>query len=222
LLCIAMAGTFALAASKTSAFPLEVKSLSAKITVNTNFDALYTNNVAKPLTKSVNLKQVMTLITNAVSRITGTNAPADVKLCWNPYNSNYMFLTNKSGYYQSIQLNNSSNMYFYAYAYVEDMATSFKLNSKGGGSENDDIIFYLDIYGRDLNTNYFEIYQDYGMGTLSLNASNTNKPATMTITSKGGGYGEIYNSDEGISSGSITFKGSGEPEGDEPYSLWWW
>lgn len=227
LLCAAVAGAMAFGATKASAANpadcLIVKSLTAKFTVTTNYSQLYSTNVnsAKPLTKSMSLKQVMQIITNAVAKSTGTNPPADVKLAWNPYGSSYMFLTNSSGYSQQVDIWDGTN-YIGASASVEDIATSFKSNDTGG-SEKDTIVFYLDIYGYDLNGQFFEIYQDYGTGTLTFNVPNNNTGVgNMVIQSKGGGYGALKDSDDGVSSGNITLQGKLAAQGDEPYSLWWY
>jgi len=212
LLCAAVAGAMAFGAGKASAFPLDLKSLSATITVTTNYSTL--SSPAKYLKKSVSLKQVLMMVTNTVRYYTGTNPPQGVRIAWDPYGSYYPYLTNSLGYYHSLS--------GIAYAYVEDIATSFKGNGGSGGSESDVIVFYLDIYGYDLNTNYWEIYQDYGTGTLKASASSSGT-TTMTISSKGGGYGEILNSDDGVSSGNATFKGTGQPlSGQIPYSVWYW
>ncbi|HTY85902.1 MAG TPA: hypothetical protein VMB80_00435, partial [Candidatus Acidoferrum sp.] len=57
LLCAAVAGAMAFGAGKASAFPLDLKSLSATITVTTNYSTL--SSPAKYLKKSVSLKQVL-------------------------------------------------------------------------------------------------------------------------------------------------------------------
>lgn len=211
------------AANQASAAPqptecLFVKSLSAKLTVTTNYSMLYSNDVAKPIKKSMSLKQVMQIVDNACEKSTGSAPPSDAKLAWNPYGSGYMFLTNSAGYYWRVAVGGTN--YLYAYAYVEDIATQFKLKSNGG-NENDTIVFYLDIYGYDLNGDYFEIYQDYGTGTLKLNGGK-NGMGNMTINSKGGGYGALMDSDDGVCTGSITLQGKLTVQGAEPYSLWWW
>jgi hypothetical protein len=210
--CVAVAGAMTFAASKTSAFPLDLKSITATLTVTTNYSTL--TSPAKYLRKTVSTKQVLQLVTNAVYMATGTNPPAGVRIAWDPWLNNYPYLTNNLGYTHSLS--------GIAYAYVEDIATSFKGNGGSGGSESDVIVFYLDIYGYDLNNKYFEIYQDYGTGTLSASAKSSGI-TTMTISSTGGGYGELYNSDDGVSYGKVTFKGTGQPTtGQVPYSLWWY
>lgn len=213
LLCAAVIGAITFAAGKASAFPLYLKSANGTITVTTNYSVLYSTNQAKFTKKRFSLKQVMFIVTNTVYQNSGVMPPKDAQLAWDPYGSDYPFLTNSAGYYYSLS--------GIGYAYVEDIATSFKGNNSGGGVEKDQIVFYLDIYGYDPDGNYTEFYQDYGTGTLKMNMNGKTGVAKMTVQSKGGGYGALFNSNDGVSTSRVIFSGTGTPPSG-PYSLWWY
>lgn len=219
LLIATVAGAIAFAASKASAFPLYLKSLSGTVTVTTNYSTIESNNVpivdsAKYTVDRFSLKDLYTFITNRVYLNTGTNVPPKTQIAWDPYVSSYPYLTNSStGYYQSL----SSMMYME----IEDIATSFKGGNGSGGSESDVITDYLDLYGDDLSGLYFEIYQDDGTGTLtySVNKAGIGK---MTIKTKGGEYGAYLDSDDGVSYCTAVWSGSGTPQWSGPFSTWWY
>jgi len=226
LICAAVAGAMAFAASNASAFPLKLTSISGTISATTNYNfLLYTNTTGatKAITKAVTMKQILLLVSNVVTVYNANNSitnpvPKDAYIAWDPINgSNYGYLTNSAGYFED--LSGPSCCYFY----VEYVATTFKGNSvTGNGTENDKIVFYADIWGDGPDGLYYEFYNDYGTGTLNYVVTAGGAKGSMTIVSKGGGYGSLEGSDEGVSSGKLVFTGKATPDFSGPYSLWWY
>lgn len=214
--CAAVAGAVAFTASKASAFPLYLKSLSGTITYTTNYDAITNVDSAKYLTKRINLKTLMTLISDTVVLNGYAAPPKDAQIAFNPYTGNDVcYLTNSTGYYQ--QLNGVR--YGSCEAVIDHIATSFKAG-KNSGNEKDTIQFDFFVQAYDANTNqyYFEVY-----GPGKLKYSGNSKKVSMQISAKGGGYGEVAGSDDGVSNGKVKFSGTAaQPEWSGPFSTYWW
>jgi hypothetical protein len=210
LLSATVVGAMAFAAGKASAFPLKLTSLSGTFTVTSNYEAIADSDSAKATKKSFSLKEVMTVITNQVFLNTGTNPPAGSYVVYDPYLSS-TYLTNTDGYYHSL----SGIVYLDVY----DIATTFKGNGNGG-AESDVCVaeFYVEGHGPD--GLYYEIDMDESLGSIKA-AYKSDGTAKMTISGKGAGYGEYQSSDEGVSSGKFTFSGTGTPEWEGPFSVYW-
>lgn len=214
VICAAVAGAMAFAASKASATPLYLKSISGVVTVTPDYSALSSADSAKPTSKRFNLKQIMPFASNRVFAATGTIVPAGSKIAWDPYVSFECFFTNSSGFHTNISGFE---------ARIIEIATSFKGNSSGGGIEKDTIVIGLWISGDDANGQFFKISQDYGTGTLTASLNGNTGVGTTTIKSKGGGYGSYLDSDDGVSYSTAVWSGKGIPQwGAMPFSVWWW
>jgi len=222
LICAAVAGAMAFAASKASAFPLYLQSISGTVTVTTNYSTIASNGLpivaqTKYLTKSFNLKSIYSFVTNVVYQNTGTNVPAKSQIAWDPYTGN-VFLTNSSGYYQSLS--------GIVYMTIEDIATSFKGTAAGTnsvtGSESDVITDYMYVEGYDSHDLYFDIYQDYGTGVLTYSVNGKTGIGKMTVVTKGGESGEYLSSNDGVSNFTAVWSGTGKPQWVGPYSTWWY
>jgi hypothetical protein len=225
LLCAAVAGTIAFVAGKASAFPLTLKFLSGKLTTTAYYGDSAATTTNKYTVKSFNLKEVMFLITNTVaSTAPGVTLPEKVALAVDLYNTNNIrgifarnvYLTNSQGFYFSLT---DSNLASFS---IGGMATKFKSDAKGGGSENDVVQAHLIIGGvHDQNFEYYEI-EIGGTGKLNMNL-NRDGMATMTFSVNGDGFGVCQSSDAGVCVGSFTLKGSGVvPTDGMPYSVYWW
>jgi hypothetical protein len=220
LLCATVAGAMAFAASKVSAFPLKLSAITGTISATPNYSPLYSTNKAQYITAAVTLKDVLLVVSNTVTINNHNNSitnpvPKDAYIAWDPvYGSDYGYLTNSSGYFQSL----SGICYFD----VEDIATSFNGNVSGNFTESDKIVFYADIYGYGPDGLYYEFYNDYGTGVLTYAVTQNGTKGTMTVYSEGGGYGALEDSDDGESNGKLLFTGTGTTQFSGPYSLWWW
>lgn len=215
LLCVAVAGAMAFAASKAPAFPLFLKSVNVTLTVTPSYSAISSTNTTSAKYTKVrgNLKNLMTIVTNQVRLNTGTTPDVGSVIAYDPYLSTTYLTNTSTGYYHNL----SGIVYFT----IEHIATKFKLKNNGGGSENDVVDTYLDIYGDGPDGLYYEAYAQYAPGTLKF-SGNGSKPAKMTITGTGGGYGAFQSSNDGVSQTKFKFQGSGDPEWSGPFSLYWW
>jgi hypothetical protein len=212
LLSATVAGAMAFAASKASAFPLKLTSLSGTFTVTSNYTAIASTNKATAIKKSFNLKNVMTVITNQVFLNSGTNPPTGSYVVYDPYLSK-TYLTNSDGYYY--------NLSGIVYVDVYYIATTFNGNNGGGGSENDTCIAEFEAYGYGPDGLYYEVEMDESLGSIKVNYNGNTGIAKMTISGKGAYYGEYQNTDEGVASGKFTLTGTGTPEWEGPFSVYW-
>jgi hypothetical protein len=56
---------------------------------------------------------------------------------------------------------------------------------------------------------------------LGFNVNGLTGKGTMTLRINGSGAGQYKNSDDGVATGTAVFTGSGTPEWEGPYSVWW-
>jgi hypothetical protein len=205
LLCSLIVGVVALAAEKTSAFPLTLTSLTGTITSNTNqsTNTAWTTSRAKVV--AVTLKQMLTVVSNEVFLQSGTPPPARSFIAFNPFNGQ-TYLTNTNGYFFNLMSNNIASVS------ITNIATTFRAVGENGGAETDTLIVASRLSGRGLDgSNY--VFGVSGRASLNYHLLSRTNYGTMTITANG--------SDEvqGVSTGSITFTGSGTPEWAGPLSV---
>jgi hypothetical protein len=207
-------GASVFAVGKSSAFPLFLTSASGTISYTPSYSLLSNTNVAKISTVSVSMKNLMTVVSNQVFLSSGTNqlrAPKDAMIAFDPY-TDISYLTNKSGFYH--------NLSGIVRVDLQDIATAFKGNNNGG-SENDKILVYLDVWGHAPDGSYFEFWVS-GQGSLQYSVEKHNKDSMSISLSNGADYGEYKSSDDGVSTGGFTFKGTGTAEWSGAFSTWWY
>jgi hypothetical protein len=218
LLCALVCGATLLGATKAAAAPLlYLTSFNGTIACTTNYNNLNSNSTPRIMTKSVNLKSIMTMVTNHARLNGATNMPPGVRIAVNLFTRD-VFLTNSSGFYYSL----SRIVSFY----LLDIATSFRGTGAASGTENDKVCveLYVRGYGPDGSYLWFDVY---GAGTLNYSVKSSGI-GTMSISASGGEYGSYYlpGSDstgyDGVSKGSFSLSGSGKPDWSGPFSLWWW
>ena len=218
LMCAMAVVTMTVAASKASAFPLTLKSLSGTITSTANAG---TSTTATKY--SVSLKKLMLVVSNEVVLNGGPTPPANATIAVDQYQydsvnvSFHVYLTNSSGYFYSLSSNNI------AYFNIYDIATTIKSN---GASETDTINVELDIFGTGPDGLYCE-FDVFGCGTLSASTNSKTGVVKMTTSlgtslGKGAGLGVYQDSDDGVSSGGFSLQGSGIPSIAGPYSTFWY
>jgi hypothetical protein len=216
LMCAMAVGAMTFAASKASAFPLTLKSLSGTIT-----STAIAGTSTTATKSSVNLKKLMLVVSNEVVLNGGPTPPANATIVVDPYQydsvnvSFQVYLTNSSGYFYSLSSNNV------AFFNIYDIATTFKSNGNGG-SENDTICVELDIFGTGPDGLYCE-FDVFGSAKLSASTNGKTGIDKMTVSLKnGGGLGVYQDSDDGVSSGGFNLQGPGIPPVAGPYSTWWY
>jgi len=204
-------GVTAFVAGKASAFPLALVSASGTISYTPSYSQIQGTNVARISKVSVTMKSIMTVVSNEVFLRSQTMAPKDAVIAYDPY-QDVTFLTNKSGFHYGLSGIVTVDL--------QDIATSFHGNPHGG-SESDTIVISLRVYGRGPDGTYFEFYVN-GQGTLQFSVDKNNKGSMSLSLSGGADYGEYKNSDDGVSKGGFTFKGTGTPEWSEAFSTYWY
>ena len=208
---ILILGASLLITAKTAAFPLYLISASGKIGYTPSYDNLNASNEVKRLFVSVNLKTLMTVVSNQVFLAASVSAPKDAMIAYDPYDGG-TFLTNKTGFYQSLQ--------DIVAVKVLELSTSFK-QSASSFTESDVTVTRLDVFGYAPDGRFFEFRLE-GYGSVRYNVA-ANQRASMRISVQGaGGYGEDQHSEEGVSSGNFIFSGTGAPQWSGPYSAYWW
>ena len=213
LMCAMVLGAMTFATSKTSAFPLTLKSLSGTITSTAVAGTSITASKS-----SVVLKKLMPIVSNQVVLNGEPTPPADATIVVDPYQydsvnvSFHVYLTNSSGYFYSLSSNNVASCNIY------DIATTIK----NGGSANDTIYVELDIFGTGPD-GYFYEFDVSGSGKLSASTNGKTGMVKTTISLKNGaGYGVYQDSDDGVFSGGFNLQGSGIPPTADPYSTFWY
>jgi hypothetical protein len=189
--------------------------LSGTITATDSYGTNADTTTSPAKVGAINLKKILTLVSNEVFLDYATNTPANAKIAYDPY-AFVTFLTNSSGFYQS--LSSPSNIVSLT---IYDIATTFHGTSNNGVSENDKIIVWLEVNAD--NAGY--AFWLYGQGALTYGLNGTTGKAKMSISlSNGGDYGELQHSGhtgDGTSKGSFTLSGSGVPPVNDPYSVFW-
>jgi hypothetical protein len=213
LLCAAMAGAMAAAANKASAFPLKLTSLSGTLTVTTNYSALSGAEKATVLKKSFTLKNVLTVITNTVFINSGTTPPSGSYVAYEPFTGT-TYLTNNNGYFYDLGTNEIAEIG------EDDIATGFK-TSNTTETESDVTTAYLDVEGTGPDGLEYEI-DIYGKGSIAATVTRKTGKATATISGSGTDFGRYQGSSDGVAEGSFELKGTGIPEWEGPYSVYWW
>lgn len=206
-----------LCASEASAFPLALKSCNGIITATPSYNAITNVDKTKYDRVSFNLKRVMQAVTNTVVQLGYAMPPKDAYIAYDPY-INKTYLTNNSGYYQSLSRSGLGNQGYYVTMNLEDMATSFKSNNNGV-SEKDTAATYFAFKVIGLDGGDYYAAANYGIGTLKYNKNS--KKVSMTITGSGPDYGEIDSSYDGTSSLKFKFQGSAaQAEWSGPFWFW--
>ena len=218
LVCTALAGAMAFAATKASAFPLTLTADSGTMNLTvfygpTNNPTITSNKIAKT---TYNLKSVFACITNEI-HLRGSTTPLAYSLKWDP-DTGSTFLTNSTGYFYDLS---GSNI---AVVNIGDIVTSFKGSANlTSGTESDVINVEFRVVARPpgdaVNPTTFDAF---GGGTLSASLTKTNI-AKMTISGKGGGFAAQKGSDDGVITGSsFSFTGTGTAGiGLLPFSIYW-
>src|SRR5258708_6445752 len=101
LLCGIVVAAMIFAAGKARAFPLYLTSASGSITATAHFGSSTQTTSNKVESASINLKKLMTLVSNEVSLRIGTNVPVDVRIAFDPFLLT-TYLTNSSGFYHNL------------------------------------------------------------------------------------------------------------------------
>ena len=200
------------AAARASAFPLSLTSASGTISYTPTYNNLASSNATKISTVAVNLKTIMTVVSNQVFLNDTTIVPKDAVITYDPYAGGSAYLTNGAGFYHDL-----SGIVTVS---LSDIATTFKLGSNGG-TEHDTILVALRIQCIAPDGLYFE-FRVQGRGTLQFSVDKNNKGSMSLSLSKGARYGAYKNSADGVSSGGFTFRGKGTPEWSNAFSTWWY
>ena len=225
LLCAIAAGIMTFAAGKALAFPLYLIAANGTITATAHYDATSDTTSNRFEIGAVNLKKIITLVSNEVFLETsGTNPPpADAKIAIDPFQfiaaqgQVATYLTNSSGYYYNLFQGSSHIVRFT----INNVATSFR-GTSNGGTENDIIFVRLTVSATGPDGEFYD-FDIRGSGTLIASLNGQTGIANVTISlSNGSGFGEWKSSDDGVSKGGFTLKGSGVPAVAEPYSVFWW
>lgn len=206
-----------LIATKVSAFPLKLTSFSGTITYNADYFATLGGN-SNAVKKAFTLKDVLWMVTNQVA-IDATNCPpAGSWIVWdNSYDGNGFYLTNSAngGYFFSLTGDSIASR-----GPLSDLASTFKPNVW----ESDRTVGGIFFAGSAVDGNFY-VFSTTGAGILTNRVySATN--SMMKITCTGADYGEFKSSYDGVTQGSYTFLGSGDPSfwktnGFKSYWLWW-
>ena len=213
LLFSLVAGIAALTSGKASAFPLTLTSLNGTITSTSSdgTNTVWTTNRTKVV--SVTLKQMLTIVSNEIFlQTSGTNAPpANSRIAFDPAKTNNQIYVTNVNYSFSLPSTNLSMS-------LSNIATTFRPVNPSGGSEHDTLLVSFRIAGRGLdNSNY--VFGVTGKGSLVYQLRARTNSATMTISASGSAPGQYKSSADGISTGSIVFSGSGNPEWLGPFSV---
>jgi hypothetical protein len=204
-------GASIFAAGKASAFPLYLTSASGTISYTPIYNNLSTSNSTHISTVAVNMRSIMTVVSNQVFLNDAVIVPKDAMIAYDPY-ANVTYLTNSTGF--------SNNLSGIVSVNLREIATSFR-QGNNGTSENDKVLVSLRVRGTAPDGLYFEI-NFQGRGTLLFSADKNNKGSMAISLAQGAGYGAYKDSDDGVSSGGFAFRGKGTPEWSGPYSTWWY
>lgn len=210
---LAITGAMTLATAKVSAFPLYLTSLNGSISSTANYGSTDSTTSNRASLVSINLSKMLTVVSNQVFLDTGVNPPGDAKIALEP-STLHLYLTNSSGYFQDLTANHEASFR------IRDIATTFATN---GLTESDRIIADLDLFGTGADGLYYE-FRVRGSASLVINVNSGSGVGVMSINmagSNGSGYGSYKSSDDGVSVGGFSMKGSGTPEWNSAYSVYW-
>jgi hypothetical protein len=203
-------GASVFAAAKASAYPLFLTSASGTISYTPTYSNLSSSNATRMSIVAVNLKRLMTVVSNQVFLNDSTIVPKDAVIAYDPF-AGATYLTNTTGYNHTVSGIVSVSL--------SDIATSFR-KSINGVSENDKILNSLRVRGTAPDGLYAE-FRVQGRGMLQFNTDKNNKGSMSISLPQGAGYGAYKGSDnsgDGVSSGSFTFRGRGTPEWSGAFS----
>src|SRR5882724_4092304 len=93
-------GASVFAAATASAFPLYLTSASGTISSTLSYSAISNSSVAKISTVAVNMKRLMTLVSNVVFLNDATIVPKDAVIAYDPVTRS-TYLTNKTGFFHT-------------------------------------------------------------------------------------------------------------------------
>ena len=237
LLCAAVAGAMAFAASKASAatyvLPLVKLNLSGVITGSagtTNDNGTVTKG--SPFQKySFNNQKLIDLLnasptfqkalTNQFGSTSSNQVPEKSYIVWNIYTDS-LIITNKNGFSFDLDNNNSEDSFGYIEIYYDYLIGTFTRNDKtGSGNEQDLTGVYIYIY--DYNGNEIE---SYGAATFNWSYAAMSvgyQKSTLSATITGGNY---YAELKGNNAAPTQFKASGsgtanDPIGQNPFYKWY-
>jgi len=203
-------GASVFAIGKASAFPLYLSSASGTISYTPTYSNLSTSNATHVSTVAVNLKTIMTVVSNQVFINDATIVPKDAMVAYDPF-ANSTYLTNTTGFNHSLSGIVSVSL--------SEIATSFR-KSNSGTNEVDKILVSLRVRGTAPDGSYFE-FNVQGSGTLEFSVGK-NDNGSMTISMPHGArYGAFKGSDDGVTSGGFIFRGKGTPEWAGAFATWW-
>ncbi|PWU19738.1 MAG: hypothetical protein C5B50_05810 [Verrucomicrobia bacterium] len=217
ILCVVLFGLAAISPSQLLGFPLYLTSANGMISGTPLFGGDASSTSSKVQAAPVNLKNILSLVSNTVAKASRTNVPANVKIAYDPFTFT-AYLTNVGGYFYNLSGILSLR--------IDDIATSFRTNgASSNASENDLAIMELDVKGTAPDGSSYE-FDIYGLGNImaSLNFSTGSGRLTMSL-SNGAGYGQVKDSADGVSKGGFMFMGSGtipDSAKNQPYSVFWW
>lgn len=203
-------GAAVFAAAKASAFPLHLTSASGTISYTPTYSNLSSSNATRMSIVAVNLKRIMTVVSNQVFLNDATIVPKDAVIAYDPFTGS-AYLTNTTGFFHNVAGIVSISL--------SDIATSFR-KSSNGVTENDKILNSLRVRGTAPDGLYFE-FRVQGRGILLFSADKNNNSSMSISLPQGAGYGADKGSDstgDGVSSGGFAFKGKGTPEWSGAFS----
>jgi len=217
LLCCLAVGLMALVAENVSAFPLTLTSLNGTITSTAYYGTNAASTTNRADVTAFTLKKVLTVVSNEIFiRTSGTNAPpAGSRIVFDPY-TQITYITNNNGY--TYNLSASSNAI--AGVVIGKIAANFHGTANNGGSESGVAIMEFSVTTQGTNNVAHKI-NIKGRSTLGFNVNGLTGKGTMTLRINGSGAGQYKNSDDGVATGTAVFTGSGTPEWEGPYSVWW-
>ena len=234
LLCAAVAGAIAFAASKASAsvvaFPLVKLNLSGFITGSagaTNNNGTVTKG--SPFQKySFNTQKLINLfnaspafksaLTNQFGSASSNQVPAGSYIVWNIYTDS-LIITNKNGFSFDLDYDNSGFGFIEIYNnYL--LGTFTRSDKTGAGSEQDSTGVYFNI--NDYNGNYIEVYGaatlNWSYGTMSVGSQKT----TLSVTMSGKSYYAQLSGNQFAPQFQASGSGTAtDPVGQNPFYLWY-
>ena len=203
-------GASIFAAARASAYPLFLTAASGTIAYTPTYNNLSSSNATRMSMVAVNLKTLMTVVSNQVFINNQVIVPKDAVIAYDPF-AGAVYLTNATGFSQNPGGNVQVNL--------SDIATSFH-KSSAGVTESDKILISLRVRGTAPDGTYFE-FRVQGRGMLQFSADANNKGSMSLSLPQGAGYGAFNGSDNtgaGVTSGGFMFRGKGTPEWSGAFS----
>ena len=197
--------------NRAAAFPLTLTAIRGTITATPHYgiNAAASSNAAVKVT--VTLHQVITVLSNEVFLDLGTSPPADMRIALDPFTGG-LYLTNHSGFFYDIAVNGLGNFQ------IRDVATTFDRTTL---AEQDTMLVDLSFNGRQPTGGSFE-FTLRGYATFKCQRNPAGLKTISLSCARAAGSGQFNSSSSGVSLGSFIAAGSGTPEWNGPYSVYWW